>query len=174
MSRRGMFRLWVLASILWFLGCAGVFAFRVYAEDACYRVFTISRGDQVSPSDQDLITTISDEATSRQFCGSEQNSSLITLESKAHEGSITQVSFQWLEADGWSGERAAMIDLLNGKDITLSTIQKRVGSYVHASRRQHSHWVLGVGAAVPVIVLLLALGVIWVTAGFRRDTAPGG
>src|SRR5690349_10412355 len=97
----------------------------------CYKFVTVSIAENIKSEDRDLAEHVRQEATTREFCGDTQYSALLTLESLAERGVVTQVGFQWLEPKGWSFTDREMLDVVDALGIQAPEIRGRVSGYVH-------------------------------------------
>ena len=164
--KRGFFRLWVLASAFWIAGCAATIAFRIYLEPACYALFTVTFVDPIPEKNRELAKNIQQNLVGKSICGDAKPSSLLTLEGLAEEGVAKQISLQWQESGGWSSDIHALIDVLEGKDINVATIQREVRESVRADRLRANLWLVYFGVGLPILTFLTGLGIFWVFAGF--------
>jgi hypothetical protein len=164
--KSGSFRLWVFASALWIAGCAATLAFRIYAEPACYALFTLSFVNPIPEEDREIVREIQQKLVGKPICGEALPSLLLTLDGLAKKGVATQVAFQWQESGGWSSDTHALIDVLNGKEISIAAIRQEVREAVKTDRLGANIWLAYV-VGVPILVFLIGIGLYWVFAGFK-------
>ena len=166
--KRGFTRLWVFTSALWFTGCVLLLAWRIFGEPACYFVYTVSFVDPVPENDRAHVQEIKEKLIGQPLCGDTTPPLLLTLERLAKEGAATQISFQWQEPEGWSGETRSWIGILDGKEIKIPAIQEQVRNNVRKERLPANMWLVYIGVAVPLVLLVIGSGVFWVISGFQR------
>jgi hypothetical protein len=138
----------------------------VVANGICRSVFTISIADEATPQDQTLAESMKERAITTTFTGVLEQSTVLTLESLADRGAVTQVSFQWLEPTGWSDKEHNEIDFLDGREIKASEVIRRVSFHVHRARLRYAAVCIAAVAALSIAVLLLGVGVAWIRRGF--------
>ena len=165
--KRGFVRLWLFASALWFTGCALILAFHIFVEPACYKLFTASFINPLPEDKRAIVQEIQQKLVEKPLCDDIQPYLLLTLERLAKEGVATQVSIQWQETRGWSGDTRSSIGILDGKEITVVEIQKEVRDAVRKDRFQANIWLMYIALAVPIPILLIGGGIFWVVSGFK-------
>jgi hypothetical protein len=157
----------VLASALWIVGCAAIFAFHLYAQPVCYAIFTASFVDPVPEKDRALVQDIQQNLVNKPICGDAQPSLLLSAERLAKEGVLKQISFQWHESAGWSSDYRAWIEILEGDGIQIAAIQHTVRDYVRLDRLRADVWLAYVAVGAPIIAFLIGVGMFWIIAGFQ-------
>src|SRR5262249_19083468 len=144
-------------------------SFYIWGSDVKYRLFTLNIADTADAKDRQLAEGVKQEATTRAFTGSPRNySALLTLEDLAKRGVTTQISFEWLEPDGWSGEAHSQIEILNKNEIKTSEINSRVSTHVHLARLRRAVVFISLAVGVSVAALACGIGVAWVVQGFAK------
>lgn len=169
MFKNGWVRLWLVASLVAFTIFALYNIYWIWVQPICYKFVSVSVTERGSPQDQDLAEHVREEATTRTFCGKTRYSALLTIESLARKGIVSQVGVQWREPSGWSFTDSDFLDVLDGAEIKASQIVDRVASYVYMARLRH--------IALPALsilltsglILLLGCGVAWIRRGFGND-----
>jgi hypothetical protein len=166
MFKSGWIRLWVVATCSLLVVAVVTSAIYVWGYPVSYTFFTISIADEATAQDRTLAESEKKDAITKTFTGGFPYSTVVTLEDLAKRGAVTQVSFQWLEPSGWSEKEHNAIDILNGREIKLSEVIRRVSSYVHRARLRHAAVYIAAVAALSIAVLLLGVGVAWIRRGF--------
>jgi hypothetical protein len=128
----------------------------------------VSFVDPVPENDRPHVQEIKESLIGKPLCGDITPPLLLTLERLAKEGVATQISFQWQEPEGWSGETRSWIGILEGKEITIPTIQEHVRDNVRKVRLPENMWLVYIGVVVPLVLLVIGSGVFWVISGFKR------
>jgi hypothetical protein len=144
----------------------------VWGREVSYSFVSVSIADTASPEYRQLAESVKKEATTKTFTGQFQYSPLLTLESLAKHGAVTQVGVQWLEPTGWSFTDHDELDVFNKSEITASDIIGRVSSYVHRARLRRAALFVGSAVAVSLAVLMLGIGVAWIRRGFAKTMTP--
>jgi hypothetical protein len=131
MFKSGWIRLWVVATCSLLIAAVVVAAIYVWGQPVKYTFFTISIADEATAQDRTLAESMKERAITTTFTGGSQYSTVLTLESLADRGAVTQVTFQWLEPTGWPDKEHDEIDILNGREIEASEVIRRVSFHVH-------------------------------------------
>jgi hypothetical protein len=168
MLASGWMRLWVLLSAILLTSVAIGSAYYVWGRDVCYSFVTVSVVDTDQQQDRELADRVKNDTVTRTLCGTVQYSVLLTLETLAERGVVTQVSFQWLEPRGWSFSDYDMLDILESGEISVVEIVDRVTQYVHNARLIRAMWFLVATLSLCLAILAVGSGVAWVRKGFER------
>ena len=124
--------------------------------------------DPVPENNRAAVQEIKEKLIGKPICGDATPPPLLTLERLAREGVATQISFQWQEPEGWSSETRSWIGILEGKEITIPAIQEEVRDNVRKERLPANMWLVYIGVAVPLVLLVIGSGAFWVISGFKR------
>lgn len=165
--KRGLLRGWVVLTAVWAIAVLGFVAWQILGPPPCYAFDSISLNDGFTGQGADYVKTLPTVlGPDKTICGLQTSSELLSLESYAGEGAINQVSFAWKEPGGWSTKTRAELDVLNGKEITVSRITGDVEKYVWKARAVDQLPFLLVMGAIPLLILAIGTGVYWTVNGF--------
>jgi hypothetical protein len=166
MLKTGWLRLWIVAMCSILVAALTASAIYVWGTPIAYRFVTVSISDQASPEDRKLAESMKQEAITKTFQGKIEYSPVLTLEDLAKRGVVTQVSFQWLEPSGWSGDEHDQIDIVwNREEIKTSEIIRRASRNIHRARVRRAATYVSPVLPVCVAALLLGVGVAWIRKG---------
>ena len=142
-------------------------AIQIVGKPPCYAFDSIALNDAYKGPNTDFVKNLRERLLKNgQICGHYVSTDLLSLESYAQQGAISQVSFAWQEPDGWSTKTNAMMDVLGKSEITTSRILHDTRKYVYEAR---------VNAILPWILTMLFLpfptfavgaGIYWTVRGF--------
>ncbi len=134
MLSSGWIRLWIVCSAIWFVATSAGLAYSVYGGDICYNFISVSTPKDVPNDQRKFLDDLIQEAKAKPLCGTFSYSTPLTLEQLAKKGRVTQVGIQWLEPNGWSFNDHDYLDVLDGHQITVRGITRRVARHVHYAR----------------------------------------
>ncbi|PYI90314.1 MAG: hypothetical protein DME97_17595 [Verrucomicrobia bacterium] len=168
MFKSGWIRLWVVLTCFVLVGTVTVSSIYVWGRDVSYTFVSVTISDTANPEDRQLAESVKQEATTKTFTGQFPYSPILTLESLAGRGAVTQVGVQWLEPGGWSFRDRDFLDVFDKKEITASEMIGRVSGYVHRARLRRTVWFLVFAVGACAATLALGIGVGWIRRGFAR------
>lgn len=168
MFKSGWIRLWIVLTCLVLVSTAIVSGIYVWGRDVSYTFVSVTIADTASPEDRQLAESVKQEATTKTFTGQLQYSPILTLESLAGRGAVTQVGVQWLEPGGWSFRDRDFLDVFDKKEITALEMIGRVSGHVHRARLRRTVWFLVFAVSACAVTLTLGVGVAWIRRGFAR------
>ena len=163
MTKRKWLRLWILLSGILFAGTTVAYSYYVWGQDACYRITTISISESATTPDYALAKQLQGEHSI--FCGKQVNPTIANLESLAERGAVTQISFEWLEPQGWSMGTRDTLDIQGGKNIRAQSIIADTQSYVHKARLEYALWWPILSVALSFSAFTIGWGIAWVRRG---------
>ena len=168
MFKSGWIRLWIVLTFLVLVGTTIVSSFYVWERDVSYTFVSVTIADTASAEDRKLAESVKQEATTKTFTGQLQYSPILTLESLAGRGAVTQVGVEWLEPGGWSFRDRDFLDVFDKKEITASEMISRVSGHVHSARLRRAAWFFASAIGACVATLALGIGVAWIRRGFTK------
>jgi hypothetical protein len=168
MFKSGWLRLWIVLTCLVLGGTVVVSCFYVWGRAMSYTFVSVTIADTAKPEDRQLAESLKQEATAKTFTGQFQYSQLLTLESLARRGAVTQVGVQWLEPGGWSFRDRDYLDVFDKREITASEMIGRVSGHVHTARLRRTAWLFAFALGACVATVALGTGVAWIRRGFTK------
>lgn len=167
MFKGGWIRLWFVLTCSVLVGTAIVSGIYVWGRDVSYTFVSVTIADTASLEDRQLAESVKQEATTKTFTGQAHYSPILTLESLAGRGTVTQVGVEWLEPGGWSFRDRSFLDVFDKKEITASEMIGRVSGHVHRARLRSTVWFLVFAVGACSATLALGVGVGWIRRGFK-------
>ena len=169
MLHSGWIRLWIVLTCVLLVSVAVASSFFVWGSDVSYTFVTVTIADSASPEDRQLAESVKQEATTKIFTGQIQYSPILTLETLARHGAVTQVGVQWLEPTGWSFKDHDQLDVFDKSEIKATEIIGRVSAFVHHARLRRAAVFLATAFAASVATLMIGIGVSWIRKGFAKQ-----
>jgi hypothetical protein len=165
--RRGLTRGWIVLSVVWWVAILVFFTIQIVSEPPCYAFDTITLNDAYKGPNGDFVKNLREQLLkNREICGLYVSTDLLSLESYAQQGAISQVSFAWQEPGGWSTKTNGMLDVLDKSEIKASRILHDVRKYVYEARFDAMlQWIL-IMLFLPFPTFAIGAGIYWTVRGF--------